>query len=114
MTTHPEPLVRARPATGAETPATCRRLAKVADEHHWVHVTTYAHGTTLGSQGRPGRLIESVLLRLAHPSGRRAGAEWIDGRFSSAWAWVPGLILTKVKARELRAWIEGAPCQNER
>ena len=51
---------------------------------------------------------------LAHPSGRRAGAEWIDGRFSSAWAWVPGLILTKVKARELRAWIEGAPCQNER
>lgn len=39
MTAHPEPEVRARPATDAETPTTCRRLAKVATERHWSHVT---------------------------------------------------------------------------
>lgn len=107
---HPEPVVRARPATPDETPRTAASLMKKATEFGWCTSATYAHGTSIDAQGRPSRLVESVVVRLLfRPAQARAVAVWVDGKFSVAFIWAAWSELERVGARAVSGWVASVP-----
>lgn len=103
---HPEPLVRARPAAPTEMPRTAASLIKKAEALGWWTSSSYAHGTTFDAQGRPSRLVESVIVRLSlAAAGARAVAVWLDGKFSVGFIWAQWSDLRMVGARDVSAWV---------
>jgi hypothetical protein len=106
--THPAPLVRARPAFDVEIPRTCRTLMATAEATGWQAEASYAHGTSITAQGQPGRLVESVVLRLWW-GDHRLVATWHDGKFKSGWAHIPGYNAVRVGARDLGEIVKEAP-----
>lgn len=106
LTHHPEPLVRARPAASDEMPRTATSLVKKAEALGWWTSSSYAHGTTIDAQGRPSRLVESVVVRLANgAAGARAVGVWMDGKFSTGFVWAHWSELRMVGARDVSAWV---------
>jgi hypothetical protein len=66
---HPAPLVVARSATAQEisrAPRTVASMRSLAWKCGWRANVTYAHGTTMTAQGKAGRLVESLALRLRY------------------------------------------------
>jgi hypothetical protein len=106
--THPAPLVKARPAFDFELPRTAKTLLATAEATGWKARASYAQGTTVTAQGKPGRVVESVVLRLwwGH---HRCVATWHDGKFSSGWAHIPGYNAVRVGARDLAQIVKEAP-----
>lgn len=60
---HPPPEVPARPASASEVPRALQRWHQRAVDSGWMARMTYARGTTIDRNGRPGRVVHSVALR---------------------------------------------------
>lgn len=106
---HPQPEIRARDAQPTEVPVGARRLAKVGEAHGWNVAVTYARGTSMTATGRPGKVVDSILLRMARPAPGGyacAVATWVDAKFDFGYAGMPGECGHRVGARELRAFLE--------
>ncbi len=68
---HPAPLVVARSATAQEiarAPRTVASMRSLAWKCGWRANVTYAQGTSVTAQGKPGRLVESLALRMRYAS----------------------------------------------
>jgi hypothetical protein len=106
---HPEPEVYARDAQPAEVPLGARRIAKTAEANGWNVRITYARGTVLRANGKPGKVVDDILVRMARPTVGGyscAVATWIDGSYEFAYVGHPGEVGRKVGARDLRAFLE--------
>ena len=91
--------------TDVLVPSSAQRLAKVAAEHGWRVKIDTAYGVW------KDKAIDSVLVRLKHPNGTNAVAQWIDGKAAGAWQWpVPGFYQQreKIAMRELTNRVKAA------
>jgi hypothetical protein len=92
---YPDPQVPGTVADEADIPASARAWRAKAQSHGWTVTVTYARGTKPDQWGRPGRVIQSLALRMRHPDGRRAAALWEAPEGSGPWkvkkvyAWGP-------------------------
>jgi hypothetical protein len=79
---HPEPIVRARPATADEIPPSARSMVKLAELAGFDVAVTYAKGSPAhGVTGKPLAPRASILVRMQHPAnGTRLAAQWLDGK----------------------------------
>lgn len=100
----PAPEVVARLATVSEVPRGALVVQRAAQRAGWLVVPTYARGTALAARGKPGKVVDSLALRMRRPSdGLRAVAVWIDGGFCIGYAWRPGVEWPgKVNVTDLR------------
>lgn len=108
MSGHPAPEVPALriDLDDLRVPRGAHMLAQAATRAGWGVVLTYARGTTLTAQGAPGRIVDSLAVRL-RLGGERAVAVWIDGKVSLAYTWlghVPGYAMDvrKITVTELK------------
>jgi hypothetical protein len=70
---HPAPLVPARGAMPHEitrAPRTVAAMRSLGWKCGWRANVTYAHGTSITAMGKPGRLLESLALRMRYPAER--------------------------------------------
>lgn len=126
--THPTPQTPARPCLADELPGGARILLRLAATSGWRVETTYARGVPIDADGSttrmtrpravktpehakaktgalapmPPKVVDSVIVRLAHPSGHRAVAVWEDGTARAAWFAVAGLWWTPLDVTDLR------------
>lgn len=92
---HPAPIVGARPAAAheiAQAPRTVAAMRSLAWKCGWRANVTYAHGTTMMANGKPGRLVESLALRLRYDDTIGAVAVWETNTkggwtLDCAWFW---------------------------
>lgn len=129
---HPEPLVRARPAREVEVPSAARRVRKLMEEHGWRVQSTYALGWVLGARGDVRSLTHTLALRAQrgdgrrHPDVRYAVAVWAckepseplagqrmefppptaGWKFDMAYGWGAGTPQHKLSAEALKTWIK--------
>jgi hypothetical protein len=106
---HPLPEVRARQAAPDEIPRGAGTIAKVAERCKWTVKVTYARGTSLTAGGKPGKVVDSVLVRMVRTDGdgyAHAVATWVDGKFDLAYVGRPHELARKVGAKELRVFLE--------
>lgn len=95
---HPAPLVPARNATPEEMSSAARTagaMRNLALSNGWRSNVTYAHGTTMMANGKPGRLVESLALRMRYPaevSGKVGAVAVWYGKPAGGW----GLDLARV------------------
>lgn len=112
----PAPQIRARLATAGEIPAGARNLASNAVKGGFSTRTTYARGPRLDTHDRVLEITDSILVRAAHPDGRRAIGCWITktGRkgasagvtkWSYSFGYVTTPFLTRVDATAMRAYL---------
>jgi hypothetical protein len=93
---YPDPQVPGTIADEDDIPASARAWRAKAQAHGWTVTVTYARGTKPDQWGRPGRVIQSLALRMRHPDGRRAVALWQAPEGAGKWgtdtvyAWGPG------------------------
>ena len=99
---HPLPEVSRRPALPAEVPPAAARLAEAAEAGAWIVELSYARGAQLDRYGRPGKVADSLAVRLSRGDDR-AVATFLDGSFKTGWAWAtePVTIPIAVKYRPL-------------
>ncbi len=74
---HPAPLVVARLASPSEISSASRTagaMRSFAWRHGWRANVTYAKGTLVGAYGRPGRVVESLALRMRYGKADEIGA----------------------------------------
>ena len=67
-----------------------RQMLKAAEKAGWTVWSTYARGPlSHGTSGEFLRMVDSLALRMSHPSGHRAVAVWIDHDFDGGWWLTP-------------------------
>jgi hypothetical protein len=67
-----------------------RQMLKAAQKAGWSVWATYARGPLAhATSGEFLRMIDSLALRMSHPSGHRCVATWEDGDFAGAWWLTP-------------------------
>lgn len=80
---HPPPEVPARDATETEISRVgnrnTRTVVRIAEAHGWLVRATYSKGHLL-ARGKPGELVESIMLRMRRGQTWIA-ATWVDGKF---------------------------------
>ena len=104
---HPKPEVPARPARPEEIPSAASKLAELAQQQGWYVEITYARGTSLTANGRPGRVVDSIAVR-AVKNNRRLVATWVDGKRSGGWGWWldKQQFPVRFSANELKDWVK--------
>lgn len=109
------PLSGCRPASVGEVPLGAQRLAERAAGAGWSGTVTRSLGWRNARRGRPSRVqrvtVESIAVRMRHPSGWRAVAVWENGATAGAWLWLPGGVLPygwprNVGVTVVSEWIE--------
>ena len=94
---HPAPEVAMRDAEPGEIPGGTKQVLRKVVEP-WRTRTTYSRGANLTA----GKVVDSVVVRFAHPDGRRGWAGWVDGKFDVAFilvrGWVQPIGATALKA----------------
>jgi hypothetical protein len=104
---HPEPEVRARQAQPSEIPRGAKVITRVAEANGWSVAASYARGTSMHANGKPGRLVESCLLGMTREADKgRVVATWHDNSFDLSYASRNGETAQRLGARELRAFVE--------
>ncbi len=106
---HPAPEVSRRPAAPREVPTVAAMFAEAASADGWAVQCTYARGTKIDFRGRPGKVVDSIAVRLRRGPDRAVGV-WVDGAFTTGWSWRadPVSIPVAVKFRPLLALVAGA------
>lgn len=110
---HPAPEVPARDATEAEIWRAPRLVRKAALANGWEVRVTYARGTEMHLTGKPGRVVDSIAVRIRRP-GVRGWAVWLEGTnspaFEAAQIWEPDVCAwpRNVGAKEFAARIKAA------
>lgn len=102
---HPEPEVPCREATEEEIPRAAKLMRKRAEAAGWSVRATYARGTVMHLTGKPGKVVDSIALRM-HKANRYAWAMWYDGSFETAQTWERGQgFPAGIGAHALTAWL---------
>jgi hypothetical protein len=116
---HPAPIIPLRDVASAdEMPAGGARLAREATAHGWRGRATYAKGTQMYANGKPGGIVESVACRMErggpgvmehavalwyrHAAGDSAG-KWVT---EGAWYWVDGQIPRNLGVTSIRNMVK--------
>jgi hypothetical protein len=73
------------------------RLAEAADAAGWAVQATYARGTKLDRQGGPGKVVDSLAVRLRRGPDRGV-AVWSGGVFYTGWTWTTDPVTVPVAA----------------
>jgi hypothetical protein len=74
---------------------------KRAEAAGWSCTASYARGAGIDPQGCSTKVVDSVVIRLTDGSWRVAAA-WVDGKFSLAYLWGPGVPVCPITATQLR------------
>lgn len=101
---HPAPEVPNREAAEAEIPRAAKTMRALAVKHGWAVRATFARGTVLHQTGKPGKVVDSIALRM-HAVNRAAWGVWHDGKFNSAQVWGRGDSPINVGATHLKAFL---------
>lgn len=97
-----------REAAEAEIPRGARPVAKLAEANGWSVTAMYARGTTMDRYGRPGKLVDSLSLRMDRGEIYIA-ALWVDARFKLSWRCPPKEFPVAGNTGELRKWLRELP-----
>jgi len=80
----PAPEVSMRTVEPAEAPSALQRAVKWLTAALWRSAVTYARGTAPDAQKRPGKVVDSWVIRASAPDGRRAALMWEgDGKLTN-------------------------------
>lgn len=102
----PEPEVPCRPAREGEIPRSAEQLGELAADAGWHTRYTYARGHRVARGGVPGKVVDSLAVRMTHPDGRRAWGVWHDGSFVAGGVWTAERI-GRTTLGQLRALVTG-------
>ena len=72
-------------------------LAETATAAGWAVESTYVRGSKLNRRGEPGKVVDSLAVRLRR-APERAVATWLDGVFSTGWTWTTDPVTVPVAA----------------
>ena len=99
---HPLPEVSRRAAQSAEVSTSASVLAEAATADGWAVQLTFARGARLDRYGNPGKVTDSLAVRLSR-GNRRAVATFLNGSFKTGWNWTtaPATIPRAVAYRPL-------------
>lgn len=106
---HPVPVLGAQPfdPTLYPAPDAALALAGWAEANGWAVTMTYARGTTQDGRGRPGRVVDSLAVRMWRFPDQRAVATYEDGRASGGWLWRTGELPRDVGVAAVKLALDG-------
>lgn len=94
-----------REAAESEIGRSPRALRKLAEGAGWAVRVTYARGTTMTAKGKPGKVVDSIAVRM-HGVNRMAWGVWHDGGYDCGQVWERGWATPRsVGAKELSAFV---------
>lgn len=105
---HPAPEVAMRPAQENEIPRAAALMRKRAVAAGWAVAVTYSRGTVLHRDGKPGRVVDSIAVRM-QAVNRAAWGVWLNGKYDSGQTWERGYPAPKnLGAKELSKFVSAS------
>lgn len=106
---HPAPVLSVQPfdPTLYPAPDAALTLAGWAEANDWSVSLTYARGTIQDARGRPGRVVDSLAVRMWRFPDQRAVATYEDGRASGGWLWRTGQLPRDVGVAAVKLALDG-------